>query len=133
MAGPDPDTLKRGERIGKSAASPLITFLRVALSPDVSPVSVAVQRGPGTLKKITVVPGVLTTADAGTTFTLAVERGGSPVTVWTGALGAWPALTATVLSSATFALLENDILFWQVTGGGAASLPNLLLLVEVEL
>ena len=54
-------------------------------------------------------------------------------TVWTGALGAWAALTATVLSSAPFAFLENDILFWQVTGGGAATLPNLLLLVEVEL
>lgn len=132
MAGPDPDTLKRGEKIGKSAASPLVPFLRVALSPDVTPVAVATVRADSKLKKITVVPGAATTASGGTTFTLFIQRGGSPVTIWTGSLGSWPALTATVLSSAVFLLLENDIIYWQITGG-VTSLPNLLLFVEEEL
>ncbi len=133
MGGPDPDTLKRGEKIGKSAASPLVPFLRAAGLVDVNPVPVGLLRAAGTLKKISVVAGLTTVADTGVGFALSAFRGGSPAAIWSGTLGDWTALEAVELSSATADLLENDVVFWQVTGAGAASLPWVLLLVEVEL
>lgn len=138
-AGPDPAALKQGEKIGKSVATPVAIYVRqgdptpLLVTAYVGPIPFHVVHADGQAKSLAVVPGTVTSADAATAITVYALRSGMPVPLWSGTVGAWT-LSMNDLGLTPVALLENDILFAQVThGGGALPLPALLFLLTLDL
>jgi hypothetical protein len=139
MPQPDPATLAAGQNIGQNAATPLLFCARrqdlVAAdwTTAVEHVVFGVVRSAGKVKKVSVIAAATPTADAGTSIAISIQRGGSPVSLWSGTLAAWAANTEVSLTTPGTATQQNDVFVMTFTKGASNIIPGLLFVVEQDI
>lgn len=119
---------------GGGASGPLLLQFQVGSADGATPITAGVKKARLIVPRAGSIVGWKMVADASTTASLSVWKDGSPDSEITG--GARPGLTAssfasgTVLTGWTTALLENDILYFEVLSNDEATLISLTLEVE---
>jgi hypothetical protein len=135
------DALKKGEKIGKSAASPKVVWIKtipdaLATTPTAE-FPLAKVTSSSVLKGISLIPSASVPAVPGDASLIVRKRGPNPGTLasvsWATS-GANTAAWGTALIAVIGVLEEGDIITLEITkSGGGVILPTFLLALELEI